>query len=134
MLTGFIKFNKGILRSSMPIKVWLMILAGANLLGPLFFLSRLEAQVVIGTFVLSACLMTVLTARFGFTRLLGLGHVLWIPMLGWLWLRLEHIPAGDPYGNWLRALMILNGLSLMMDVADVIRYLAGNRKELVEDL
>jgi hypothetical protein len=134
VLTGFIKFNKGILRSSVLIKLWLMILAGANLLGPLFFLSRLEAQVVIGTFMLSGCLMTVLTARFGFTRLLGLGHVLWIPMLGWLAFRLEHIPAVDSYGNWLRALVILNGLSLMMDVADVIRYLAGNRKELVEGL
>jgi hypothetical protein len=134
VVAAFIKFNKGVLSSSTPIKLWLLVVVAANLLGPLFFLSQLEAQVVIGTFMVGACLMTVLTARFGFTRILGLGHILWFPMLGWLWMRLGQIPPVDAFGSWLLGVMILNGLSLVMDVADVARYLAGDRTELVEGL
>lgn len=134
MISAFIKFNKGILASPIPIKLWLLVLVAANLLGPLFFLARLEAQVVLGTFMLGACLMTILTARFGFTRLLGLGHVLWFPMLAWLWFRLRQIESGDAFSGWLMGVMILNGISLVMDVADVVRYLAGDRKELVDGL
>lgn len=134
MVAAFIKFNKGILSSSTLTKLWLVVLVAANLLGPLFFLPQVEAQVVIGTFMVSACLMTALTARFGFTRVLGLGHILWFPMLGWLWMRLGQIPPVDAFGSWLLGVMILNGLSLVMDVADVARYLAGDRTELVEGL
>ena len=133
-MRGFIKFNKGILRSSLPIKMWLTLLAVVNMIGPLFFLSRTEAQIIMGTFMLSVCLMSVLTARFGITRLLGLGHVLWLPLLGWLWLRLGLIPSDDFFGLWVRGVMCLNGLSLVMDFADVARYVAGDRKELVEDI
>ncbi len=133
-MRGFIKFNKGVMRSPVAIKLWLAVLVAANLVGPLFFLSRIEAQIILGTFLLGACLMSVLTARFGFTRLLGLGHVLWFPMLGWLWFRLGLIPPDDPFGLWIRGVMCLNGLSLIMDVVDVVRFAGGDRKELVEGI
>ena len=131
---AFIKFNKGIM--SMPIywQLWLMLLVTFNLIIPLFFLNRLEAQVVVGALVASMILMTVLTAISGFTRLLGLGHIFWIPLLYFLWMRLEQNPADDFFGLWLRVLMILNAASLIIDVVDVGRYIAGDRSETVEAL
>lgn len=133
-MQGFIKFNKGILRMPLPIKSWVALLAVMNLVGPLFFIHRLESQVVLGTMLVGATTMGLLTARFGFTRILGLGHFYWFPMLFWLATRLGQHDLGEPFGVWLTALMIVNAISLVIDVVDVVRYVAGDRKELVPGL
>ncbi len=131
---AFIKFNKGMLKLPLHWQLWLAVLVAANLVVPFFYLQRLEAQVVLGTILASMALMTLLTARFGFTRILGLGHILWVPMLVFLLARLGDIPVGDAYGIWIRALIVLNSVSLVIDAADVIRYLAGDRGETVAGL
>ena len=133
-MRAFIKFNKGVMKMPMHWQVWLMLLVLANMIVPLFFLGRREAQVVIGVFVASAVMQVVLTSVTGFTRLLGLGHILWFPLLYFLWMRLEQNPADDFFGLWLRVLMILNAASLIIDVIDVGRYIAGDRSERVEAL
>ncbi len=131
---AFIKFNKGMLKMPVLWQVWLAALVAANLVVPMFFLQRLEARVVLGTILASMTLMTWLTGRFGFTRVLGLGHILWAPMLAFLFARLGDIPAGDAFGIWIRALIVLNGVSLVIDAVDVIRYIAGDRAETVAGL
>ncbi|MCZ6676082.1 MAG: hypothetical protein O7E52_02405 [Candidatus Poribacteria bacterium] len=133
-MNAFIKFNKGVMKTPIPVRLWLMLLVVVNLVIPLFFLNRLEAQVVAVTFMISVTLMMVLTGLAGFTRLLGLGHVLWLPLLYFLWTRLGQHPADDFFGVWVRVLMALNAVSLVMDAVDVIRYVAGDRAEMVEGL
>lgn len=115
-------------------RLWLLLLVTANLIVPLFHLHRLEAQVVIGTLLISMMIMTGLTALTGFTHLLDLGHILWVPLLYWLWTRLGQIPPDEVFGIWIRALMILNALSLVIDVIDVARFVKGEREEVVKGL
>jgi hypothetical protein len=98
-----------------------------NLIVPLFFLDRREAQFVLGAMLVSMALMVILTSRFGFTRILGLGHILWLPLVLFLWLRLSHIPADDFFGLWIRAVLILNTVSLVFDTVDVTRYIRGDK-------
>lgn len=131
---AFIKFNKGMMNMSTPVRLWLLALVTVNLVSPLFFLERVEAQVVIAVMVASMMLLTALTSIAGFTRILGLGHILWIPMLYWLWTRLDQIPADDVFGVWIRMLMTLNAVALVIDAIDVTRYLAGEREEVVKGL
>ena len=133
-MQGFIKFNKGVIRMSWPVKIWLLLLVAANAVAPLFFLQRVEAQAVLAAMMIGAILMSLLTARFGFTRILGLGHMLWIPLVGWLAFRLGQIPADDAFGMWIRGVIAVNPLSLVIDGVDVFRYAAGDRKELVSGL
>ena len=133
-MQGFIKFNKGVLRMSWPVKIWLLVLVATNTVVPLFFLQRVEAQAVFAAMMIGGTLMSLLTSRFGFTRILGLGHILWIPLLGWLALRLGQIPADDAFGLWVRGVMLLNTVSLVIDTADVVRFAAGDRQELVAEL
>ncbi len=133
-MKAFIKFNKGMLKMPVLWQVWLAVLVATNLVVPMFFLQRLEARVVLGTILASMALMTLLTARFGFTRIVGLGHILWIPMLAFLFTRLGDIPASDAFGIWIRTLFVLNGISLAIDAVDVIRYNAGERQETVPGL
>ena len=134
LIRAFIKFNKGILKMPFQWQLWLLLLVGINLIVPLFFLDRLEARMVLGAFLLSIVLMTALTGLVGFTRLVGLGHVFWIPLVVFLWTRLEQIPAEGVFGLWIRTLMALSFLSLVIDTVDVTRYIAGDREETVQGL
>ncbi|HIE83015.1 MAG TPA: hypothetical protein EYQ00_03830, partial [Dehalococcoidia bacterium] len=131
-MNAFIKFNKGIMKMPLRWQPWLMLLVTVNFLTPLFFITRLEAQIVLLTFVAGTMLMTFITSISGFTRLLGLGHILWIPLLYFLWSRLSENPANEFFGIWIRVLMILNALSLIIDVIDVVRYISGEREETVQ--
>ena len=130
-MNSFIKFNKGMMSMSVGWQIWLLTLVIHNMIVPLFYIGHAEAQVVFATLMLSMGLMTFITARFGFVRLLGLGHILWIPMLFWLWTQLAQFPATDSYGLWLRSLITVNLISLVLDAADVARYLAGERSETI---
>ena len=79
------------------------------------------------------CALVFLTSRFGFTRILGLGHILWIPLVGYLVLRLAHHPPTDPFGIWLRVVVVTDAISLVFDITDVIRYVKGDRVDLLKD-
>ncbi len=133
-MNAFLKFNRGVMKMPALWQGWLMLLVGANLMAPMFFLNRLEAQATLAAMLLSMALMTALTARFGFTRILGLGHILWVPLLIFLLLSLRAIPADDTFGIWIRTLILLNATSLLIDARDVIRYMAGDRREVVTGL
>ncbi len=133
-MRAFVKFNQGIMKMPVHWQLWLMVLMAFNLVIPLFLLSHVEAQVVLCVLVASLMLFTVLTARFGFTRILGLGHIFWFPLIYLLWTRLDQSPADDVFGIWIRALITLNAASLVIDAVDVVRYIAGDREETVKGL
>ena len=133
-MNAFIKFNKGLMNSSLPVKLWVGLLVIFNMIIPLFFLDRLEAQVVLAAIMASMLLMTLITSTAGFSRLLGLGHIFWVPLLFFLWTHLDQIPLDDGFGVWVRALMVINATSLVIDAVDVLRYLAGERMEIVKGL
>ena len=98
-MNAALRFTRGILKMPLPWQLWLLLLVTLNFIAPLFFIDRVEAQVVIGVFLVGGILMMVLTALVGFTRLLGLGHVLWFPLLYFLWTRLDPLPP-DGFGIW----------------------------------
>ena len=133
-MNAFTKFNKGLMNSSLPVQLWVGLLVIFNMIIPLFFLERLEAQVLLAAIMASMLLMTLITSTTGFTRLLGLGHIFWIPLLYFLWISLDQIPPDDGFGVWVRALMVINATSLVIDAVDVLRYLAGERMEIVKGL
>ena len=134
MIKGIVKFNRAVFKLPIPWRVWLMLLMAVNMIVPFFFLDRVEARVVLVTMIVSATLMMAMTGKFGFTRILGLGHVLWIPLLFYLWTTLGEHPAEEPFGLWIRLVMVLNSLSLVIDTVDVMRYIRGDRAETVQGL
>ncbi len=133
-MKAFLAFNRGLLGMPTPWKLWLLALVTLNLAIPLGFASRPEAQATVVALFASMAFMTLLTGRFGFTRILGLGHLPWIPLVAYLATRLEQAPADEPFGIWLRAVIALDVVSLLVDTVDVGRYLAGDRAESVEGL
>ena len=132
MIRGLVRFHRGIFKMPVMWQLWLMLLSGSNLIVPLFFVGRFEARLVLGVMLLNAFLMVLLTGFVGFVRLLGLAHFPWLVLLAVLWARLDAVPADDTFGVWIRFTMAINAISLALDVADVIRYLRGERAETVE--
>lgn len=121
-------FSRALMSMPMPWPVWLGLLVAVNTAGPVFFLEALEAKVVLAVFLASAALMMMIFARMGFVRLLGIGHILWILLVPWLWVRFDQVGFGSPLGYWIASVMIMNSLSLVIDAIDVFRYLKGDRQ------
>ncbi len=130
-MNAFIKFNRGLLAMPLPWRLWLVLLLTLNLIAPLVFIERLEAQATLAALLVSMALRTGLTGLSGFSRLVGLGHIVWVPLLFFLWTRLGEIPAADTFGVWVRAVIAINATSLVIDAVDVIRFVAGERAETV---
>ena len=124
-----INFFKALLQMPKPWVAWVMLLMTVNMVVPIFFIETLEAQVVLATMMASAAIMMFLFAQKGFGRLLGLGHVLWIPLILWLSARVDFASASTGVEQWLLAVIALNGLSIIIDTVDVIRYAKGERAQ-----
>ncbi len=75
--------------------------------------------------------MTAIFAVKGFVRLLGIGHIFWVPMVPWLWTRLDQVEPESLIGYWIIAVVALNSISLIIDAIDVVRYVAGDREPYV---
>ncbi len=127
-MKGLIGFTKGLMSMPMPWPVWLGLLVAVNVAGPIYFFEALEAKVVLAAFLASAALMTAIFATKGFVRLLGMGHIFWVPMVPWLWIRLDQVEPGTLSGSWMIAVVAVNGISLIIDAIDVVRYVTGDRK------
>ena len=124
------RFMKSIFAMKSPWPLWVAMLMGLNMMGPLFFIHTLEAQAVLASTMAGAMLMMFLFSRYGFVRLLGLGHIFWIPLVIWLGLRIPEMGFDTTFGIWLSLVVGFNILSLVMDMLDVLLYLRGDRKPL----
>ena len=109
-------------------RIWLATLMAANMVAPLFFINRIEAQAAFVAINVGAFTGAFLYKKQGFTRLLGAMHWPWIFLLPFLWGRLDVVSAGEPFGIWLRIVLVLNVLSLILDAVDVLKYVAGDRE------
>lgn len=123
-----IDFFRTLLKSPKPVLAWVTLLMIANMILPFLFLETLEAKVVLAGLMIGAMLQTAIFSSRGFVRLLGLGHIAWVPMVVWLWMRLDTAPAGSAFRMWMLAVIILNSISLVIDAADVILYIRGEKE------
>lgn len=122
-------FTKG--SSGMPwhLQVWVTLLGGTNLLGGLYFIREVEGQVVLGTFLVSLLLMTAVIKYTGFGRLVGAGHIVWVPMIGYLLWVLSSVEVYQPLHCWLIAIIALDTISLALDAYSTVLYVRGDRED-----
>ena len=130
-MNEFIRFNRGVLRLPIYVRLWLLLLVSANFIVPIIYFQQSEARIILITFFASFLLMVLITGTSGFTRLVGLGHIFWVPLVLFLVSRLDSIPTTDAYGIWIRSVIALNTISLVLDAVDVVRFARGERSEIV---
>jgi len=124
-------FMKHIWQMAWYWRIWIALLMLLNAAAPIFFIHTLEAKVILAIFMLSAGIQMYIFQQKGFVRLLGLGHMFWLPMVIWLILNHSTEMLIDFASLWLSMLIIVNSISLCIDVMDVWRYWRGERSEML---
>ncbi len=113
------RFFTELMQQPVWIPVWVLFLMIVNVASVGFWNEPL-AKVIFLTFMLSAMLIMGLYSRFGFEKILGMGHILWIPLLVYV---LMEIPlAKDTFNSYLIILSISIVISLVFDIVDVWKY------------
>lgn len=107
-------------------RVWNVWLVAVNL-GALYFITHIEAQVVLATTLIAVIIQAAIYQRIRFTRLLGIAHVAWIPMFAWIATRSDAIAAHPDLNSWIMVLAATNAVSFMIDSTDVFRFIRGER-------
>ncbi len=121
-----IGFLRGLWGQPPWVRVWVGWLVLVHGVMPLAFLGRTGGKLMLGGFVVGVVLMALLHARFGFTRILGLAHLAWIPGL----VVIARDVWAFPYGGfaWWAGLALPTGaLCLGIDTVDVVRWVRGDR-------
>lgn len=107
-------------------RIWAALLMLVNI-GALAFIDTIYGQVALAAMIAAMIVIALVHAKLGFVRLLGIGHVFWIPMLVWLAMDLPDRAANPALFYWVIVLMAINAGSLVIDTIDVARYSAGER-------
>ncbi len=118
------RFFVELMQQPVWIPIWLFFLMIINV-ASLGFWHEPLAKIIFITFMISAMLMMGLYSQFGFEKILGLGHILWVPLLVYV---LIQFPTVETFFKiYLIVLSISIAISLLFDITDVWKYFT-NRK------
>ncbi len=114
-----IEFMADILKQSTWIPIWGFYLIGINMASIAFWKQK-TAKIIFFTFMVSAILVMSLYSIYGYQKILGLGHILWIPLILYL---LSNIKKFDSaYKIYLQTYIVSISISLIFDITDVYKY------------
>ncbi|MGF1671529.1 MAG: hypothetical protein ACFCU6_13870 [Balneolaceae bacterium] len=118
MKNPFLFFSELFKRPAYEI-AWVFYMMFINLASLLYW-EYLLSKIIFVVFMISSMLMMGLFSKFGFTKILGLGHILWLPLVAWI---IYELPRYDgSYFIYLIALTVTISISLVIDIYDVWSY------------
>ncbi|MFP6584068.1 MAG: hypothetical protein VCD00_16130 [Candidatus Hydrogenedentota bacterium] len=121
-------FNEGF--QAMPVgwQLWMYWMMAINTASIVFVKNHVAARAVFVVWILNAGCMMLAAEVVGFTRILGLVHVVfWTPLAIYLYKELNDSEASRAFLIWMRVLLLTIVASLILDYLDVIRYILGDR-------
>lgn len=98
---------------------WVLFLVVINV-ASVGFWSEPLAKAIFVTFMVSVILILGLYSRFGFEKIMGMGHVPWIPLI--VYVLMEIPTARETFKSYLIVLSISIAISLVFDARDVWKY------------
>ncbi len=116
-----------VLRFPMPKNLWSVLLMTMNA-ASLIFIQTPYGQAVFAAAIAGLVIMLFIYMKQGFVRLLGVGHIFWIPLLIWLALNLPDKNEDLALYWWIVGLLCTNSISLVVDIIDLGRYVRGERQ------
>ena len=114
-----LRFFIDLLQQPLWVSLWVLFLMLVNM-ASLAFWQEAVAQLVLTNFLASAMLMMGLYSRYGFTKILGLGHFPWIPLLVYVVTQISAAEAS--FKRYLLVLSVSMAISLVLDTIDVWNY------------
>lgn len=134
MFNALVTFLRGLFKMGPGVLAWIGLLTIFNALIPLYYWPTAEAILCVVVFLAGFGAMVLVTYFFGFTRMLGLGHIFWIPLVIFFLFKIEFARLDQPFYLWMAGVITLNTISLVIDIADVARYIKGDKAPLVNEL
>lgn len=128
MIKAFKGFTKGILSLSLGWQLWVGLMVVLNMVAPLMFLSHIEAQVTLAAMMAGGMTGILLVKIQGFTKLLGLMHIYWFPLVFYLVQQVGAHATSNLFSQWMWTVIVVNSISLIIDTADVITYFSTTKK------
>ena len=119
-----LKFFVELVQQPVWIPVWVLTLMIVNVASAGFWNESL-AKLIFAAFMLSAMLMMGLYSRFGFEKILGMGHIMWLPLLIYVLLKIP--AASGTFKRYLIVWSIFTVISLVFDVVDVWKYFTSRK-------
>jgi hypothetical protein len=120
-----LRFFIELMQQPLWVSLWVLFLMIINM-GSIAFWHESAAQLILTTFLVSAMLMMGLYSRYGFEKILGLGHVPWIPLLAYV---LTQIPTAEAaFQIYLVVLSVSIVISLVFDMIDVWKYFTSRKR------
>ena len=110
-----------------PIGLWLGLLMFLNMVVPLFYIRTPEGIAALAAAMAGAVTMTIINERLGFVRLMGIGHIYWIPLVVFFWWRIDSAQSGSLFHYWMWSIIVLNSVSILIDSVDIRKYIKGDR-------
>ena len=112
-------FFKELLQRPIYEVIWVGYMMVLNLFAIQFW-DELLAKIIIIVFIASSMLMMGLYSKFGFTKILGLGHILWLPLAVYI---AVFLPGAEGlFFTYLMVLLATISISLVIDIYDVWSY------------
>jgi len=111
--------------------IWVGILMLFNIVIPIFYLGTIEGQVIAFAFVMGAMTQMLIFGRLGYVRLMGIGHIFWLPLVIWLGLNWEKYSGTGFSEIFIGGVILVDSISLIIDAYLVMRYFAGDREPTV---
>jgi hypothetical protein len=128
-MKSMIQLMKQIFGMKFPWNLWVGLQALINMGGGLVYIRTPEGQIALACLMLAFLIMWGIYVKNGFVRLLGLGHLIaWTPMMIWYGKVIAQGNAEGLFEYWLISVLAVNGLSLMIDFVDVVRYSLGDKQ------
>ena len=106
---------------------WTRVIDTSNWLLILFAWTDVRARWALLAWFINIIIILTLYNLFGYTRILGLSHILaWTPLLYYLWTQRQPFASETWSGRYLYWFMAVIVVSLAFDYVDVVRYLSGD--------
>ena len=116
------KFFVELMQQPVWIPVWVFYLVLINMVSVIYWPEPL-AKLIFITFMISAMLMMGLFSRVGFEKVLGLGHIFWVPLLAYVLIVLPTVESS--FKRYLVVFSISVAISLVFDFVDVWKYMVN---------
>lgn len=124
-----------ILTEPMWLQLWLLLLIGTHLTAIVFVAGRgedgwrvrKESIAILISFFVAAMIMEWMYGNYGYVRLLGLAHIVaWTPVYVLVLIKRKDIGFSSAFGKYIHLYLLIAGLSLCVDVIDVVRFMLGD--------
>lgn len=120
-----LRFFIELMQQPLWVSLWVLFLMLINMASFAFW-QEAVAQLILINFLASAMLMMGLYSRYGFTKILGLGHFPWIPLLAYVVTQISAAEAS--FKRYLLVLSISMAISLVLDTIDVWNYFRNRER------